>query len=118
MSLSVLVLLSVCLTGVASLGRAGGWSPLVTVNLDPSNSIYGVVQFAVDEINSWYAAQGDNNVRYLKNVASAKSQIVAGVKYNFVLNLDDGSQCDVTVVHAAWETPMYTLVPPITCKQV
>jgi len=63
------------------------------------------VQFALGQINGFYAQKGDNEARTLTKVIKAESQVVAGVLTTLMLEVTSGAGdelCKVTVWSRTW----------------
>ena len=87
MKSTLVLLLAACVAVAAAVGgMAGGYTPIEDFEND--TEVQEVVQFAVDHINGMI-----NSISplHLKTVLSAERQVVAGLQYHFVMQLEHES---------------------------
>ena len=91
MKFFIFLVLSLAVFHFASAQQIGGYNP---ITFDPNNQQlvdilnYGVQEAIPQAIQSGQISQGDWN---WTNVISAQAQVVAGMNYDFIVDIEDGT---------------------------
>jgi len=97
--MKILLLLATALPFIYSQDMPGGQHAFEAHLTDDT------VVFAVNEINNFFKANGDNKPRVADKVISATSQVVAGVIYRYKIEVHGGATkeiCTVAVLSQPW----------------
>lgn len=116
----VALLIATVLPFACQAGLAGGKNdiPLSEIKMDAPE-----IKFALTAINGFYAKQGDNDQRTIVKVVKAQSQVVAGIVYDYTLDVKSNGGEELCVV-SVWSRPWLTgdeamqVSKDPSCKQV